>query len=114
MACHRPPEFLEPEPGVHLLWVHLFPVWASRLETRSFVASRREEKLRATVCRSDSGNRISNPNAKAEIALHGPNPDFAAIPRGKAHKKQENGDDPLQISVGALTLNVAGNILERL
>jgi|SRR5580692_5809739 hypothetical protein len=114
MACHRPPEWLEPEPGVHLLWVHLFPVWVSRLETRSFAASRREERLQAKGCRSDSGKRVSNPNAKAEIALHTPIPDFAAISRGKAHKKQENGGDSLQISVGALTLNDAGNILERL
>jgi len=66
------------------------------------------------VCRSGSDKRVSNPNAKAKIALHTPIPDFAAIPRGKAHKKQENGGDSLQISVGALTLNDAGNILERL
>jgi hypothetical protein len=42
---------------------------------------------------------MSNPDAKAEIAWLAANPDFVASPGGNAHKKQENGEHSLQISV---------------
>jgi hypothetical protein len=42
---------------------------------------------------------MSNPDAKAEIAWLATNLDFVVIQGDKAHKKQENGEDSLQISV---------------